>query len=97
MQSAIYPNIEAVKDDVRLWAISLKRKFRVVKSGSKEYEMNYLVEIFPNSKLSGEARFLKLGIPNFSSLEIQSKSMRYFLRFCLFNIGQYKLELHSIT
>jgi len=56
-----------------------------------------LMEVFPNSKLSGEARFLKLGIPNFSSLEIQSKSMRYFLRFCLFNVGQYKLELHSIT
>ena len=26
------PNIEAVKDAVRLWAISLKREFRVVKS-----------------------------------------------------------------
>ena len=39
MQGAIYPNIEAVKDAVRLWSISLKREFRVVKSGSKEYEV----------------------------------------------------------
>ena len=39
MQGATYPNIEAEKDAVRLWAISLKREFRVVKSGSKEYEV----------------------------------------------------------
>ena len=39
VQGATYPNIEAVKDAVRLWAISLKREFRVVKSGSKEYEV----------------------------------------------------------
>ena len=39
MQGATYPNIEAVKDAVRLWAISLKQEFRVVKSGSKEYEV----------------------------------------------------------
>ena len=35
-------DIEAVKDAVRLWAISLKREFRVVKSGSKEYEVKYV-------------------------------------------------------
>ena len=35
VQGATFPNIEAVKDVVRLWAISLKREFRVVKSGSK--------------------------------------------------------------
>jgi len=39
VQGATYLNIEAVKDAVRLWAISLKREFRVVKSGSKEYEV----------------------------------------------------------
>ena len=39
VQGAIYPNIEAVKNTVRLWAISLKREFRVVNSSSKEYEM----------------------------------------------------------
>ena len=39
MQGATYSNIEAVKDAVRMWAISLKREFRVVKSGSKEYEV----------------------------------------------------------
>ena len=39
VQGATYPNIEAVKDAVRMWAISLKREFRVVKSGSKEYEV----------------------------------------------------------
>ena len=31
MQGATYPNIEAIKDAVRLWAISLKREFKVVK------------------------------------------------------------------
>ena len=39
VQGATYPNIEAVKDVVRVWAISLKREFRVVKSDSKEYEV----------------------------------------------------------
>ena len=39
VQGATYPNIEAVKDAVRMWAISLKREFRVVKFGSKEYEV----------------------------------------------------------
>ena len=39
VQGATYPNIEAVKNAMRLWAISLKREFRVVKSGSKEYEV----------------------------------------------------------
>ena len=27
---------------MRVWAISLKREFRVVKSGSKEYEVKYM-------------------------------------------------------
>ena len=36
MQGAKYPSIEAVKDVVKLWAISLRR---VVKSSSKEYEV----------------------------------------------------------
>ena len=35
VQGAKYPSIEAVK----LWAISLRKKFRVVKSSSKEYEV----------------------------------------------------------
>ena len=39
VQGATYPNIEAVKDAVRLWVISLKQEFRVVKSDSKEYEV----------------------------------------------------------
>ena len=39
VQGATYLNIEVVKDAVRLCAISLKREFRVVKSGSKEYEV----------------------------------------------------------
>ena len=33
------PSIEAVKDAVKLWAISLRKEFRVVKSSSKEYEV----------------------------------------------------------
>ena len=39
MQGVKYPSIEAVKDVVKLWAISLRRKFRVVKSSSKEYKV----------------------------------------------------------
>ena len=39
VQGATYPNIEAVKDAVRMWAISLKREFRVVKSDSEEHEV----------------------------------------------------------
>ena len=36
---ATYPNIEAVKDAVKLCAVSLNREFRVVKSGRKEYDV----------------------------------------------------------
>ena len=39
VQGAKYPSIEAVKDAVKLWAISLRKEFRVVKSSSKEYEV----------------------------------------------------------
>ena len=35
VQGAKYPSIEAVKDAVKLWAISLRKEFRVVKSSSK--------------------------------------------------------------
>ena len=38
-RGAKYPSIEAVKDAVKLWAISLRKEFRVVKSSSKEYEV----------------------------------------------------------
>ena len=39
VQEAKYHSIEAVKDAVKLWAISLRKEFRVVKSSSKEYEV----------------------------------------------------------
>ena len=39
VQGTKYPIIEAVKDVVKLWAISLKKEFKVVKSNSKEYEV----------------------------------------------------------
>ena len=39
VQGAKYPSIEAVKDAGKLWAISLRKEFRVVKSSSKEYEV----------------------------------------------------------
>ena len=39
VQGAKYPSIEAVKEPVKLWAISLRKEFRVVKSNRKEYEM----------------------------------------------------------
>ena len=38
-RGAKYPSIEAVKDVVKLWAISLRKEFRVVKSSSKKYEV----------------------------------------------------------
>ena len=37
VQGANYSSIEAVKDAVKHWAISLRKEFRVVKSTSKEY------------------------------------------------------------
>ena len=37
VQGGKYASIEAVKDTVKLWAISLRKEFRVVKSSSKEY------------------------------------------------------------
>ena len=39
-RGAKYPSIEAVKNAVKLWAISLRKEFRVVKSSSKEYEVS---------------------------------------------------------
>ena len=39
VEGATYPNIEAIKDAVKLWDVSLNREFRVVKSGRKEYEV----------------------------------------------------------
>ena len=37
VQRIKYPSIEAVKVAVKLWAISLRKEFRVAKSSSKEY------------------------------------------------------------
>ena len=39
VQGAKYRTIEDVKDAVKLWAISLRKEFRVLKSSSKEYEV----------------------------------------------------------
>ena len=39
IQGAKYRTIEDVKDAVKVWAISLKKEFRVLKSSSKEYEV----------------------------------------------------------
>ena len=39
VQGAKYRTIEDVKDAVKLWAVSLRKEFRVLKSSSKEYEM----------------------------------------------------------
>ena len=39
VQGAKYRTIEDVKDAVKVWAISLRKKFRVLKSSSKEYEV----------------------------------------------------------
>jgi hypothetical protein len=47
MQGAKHPNIEAVKDAVKKWAMSLRRESRVVKSGSKEYEVKCLKDGCP--------------------------------------------------
>ena len=34
-----YRTIEDVKDAVKVWAVSLRKEFRVLKSSSKEYEV----------------------------------------------------------
>jgi len=39
IQEAKYRTIEDVKDAVKVWAISLRKEFRVLKSSSKEYEV----------------------------------------------------------
>ena len=39
IQGAKYRTIEDVKDAVKVWAISLRKEFRVLKSNSKEYEV----------------------------------------------------------
>ena len=39
VQGAKYRIIEDVKDAVKLWAVSLRKEFRVLKSSSKEYEV----------------------------------------------------------
>ena len=39
VQGAKYRTIEDVKDAVKLWAVSLRKEFRVLKSSSKEYEV----------------------------------------------------------
>ena len=39
IQGAKYRTIEDVKDTVKVWAISLRKEFRVLKSNSKEYEV----------------------------------------------------------
>ena len=47
VQGAKYKTIEDVKDAVKRWAVSLRREFRVVKSGSKEYEVECLKDGCP--------------------------------------------------
>ena len=47
VQGAKYKSIEALKDAVKNWAVSLRREFRVVKSGSKEYEVKCLKDGCP--------------------------------------------------
>ena len=39
IQRTKYRTIEDVKDAVKVWAISLRKEFRVLKSSSKEYEV----------------------------------------------------------
>ena len=39
IQGAKYRTIEDVKDAVKVWTISLRKEFRVLKSSSKEYEV----------------------------------------------------------
>jgi len=41
IQGAKYPNKEAVKEAVKLWAISLRREFRVVKCNKDTYDVKY--------------------------------------------------------
>ena len=45
IQGAKYRTIEDVKDAVKLWAVSLRKEFRVLKSSSKEYEVRCAEEV----------------------------------------------------
>ena len=47
VQGAKYKTIEDVKDAVKKWTVSPRREFRVVKSGSKEYEVKCLKDGCP--------------------------------------------------
>ena len=39
IQGARYPTIDAVKEAVKLWSVSLRKEFRVIKSKSSVYEV----------------------------------------------------------
>src|SRR6266511_952872 len=47
VQGSKYPTIDAVKEAVKLWSVSLRKKFRVVKSKSSVYEVKCLKEDCP--------------------------------------------------
>jgi hypothetical protein len=47
VQGARYADIEALKDAVKLWSFSLRRPFKVVKSGSKEYDVKCMNDDCP--------------------------------------------------
>jgi len=47
VQGARYADIEAVKDVVKLWSLSLRRPFKVVKSKSKKYDVKCMNDDCP--------------------------------------------------
>src|SRR5206468_157333 len=47
VQGSKYPTIDAVKEAVKLWSVSLRKEFRVVKSKSSVYEVKCLKEDCP--------------------------------------------------
>jgi hypothetical protein len=42
-----YPNAEAVKEAIKLWSLSIRKEFRVVKSSSSVYDVKYVSEGCP--------------------------------------------------
>ncbi len=47
VQGSKYPTIDAVKEAVKLWSLSLRKEFRVVKSSSSTYEVKCVNDDFP--------------------------------------------------
>ena len=69
VQGAKYRTIEDVKDAVKLWAVSLRKEFRVLKSSSKEYEVRFGSKI--RQGFAGGITSLTLHLPSLDLVGIK--------------------------